>query len=186
MVELRRPRVRGVEERFERKALPLLARWANELGKPTPELHLHGLAQESFWARALLRKVTCALGRNEAMKARRAFEDRYGSWYLKAVEVMDSDWDRMVTFYNFPEAHWQHLHTTNSVESPFASVRLCALAAKRFKRVDRTTALIWKSLTVAERRFRKLNAPNLLQDEWAGGTFEDGRAVSDQARKDAA
>jgi putative transposase len=59
-------------------------------------------------------------------------------------------------------------------------------AAKRFKRVERATALIWKLLMVAEKRFRKLNAPHLLQDVWEGRTFEDGRAVSDQARKDAA
>ena len=51
--------------------------------------------------------------------------------------IDSDDWDRMVTFYDFPEAHWKHLRTTNVVESPFASVRLRTSAAKRFKRVDR-------------------------------------------------
>lgn len=38
--------------------------------------------------------------------------------------MFEDDWERMVTFYDFPEAHWQHLRTTNVIESPFASVRL--------------------------------------------------------------
>jgi hypothetical protein len=43
------------------------------------------------------------------------------------------------------------------VESLFASVRLRTSAAKRFKRVDSATTLIWKVLRVAESRFRKVN-----------------------------
>ena len=39
-------------------------------------------------------------------------------------------------FYEFPEAHWQLIRTTNVIESPFASVRLRTTAAKRFKRVE--------------------------------------------------
>jgi hypothetical protein len=57
-----------------------------------------------------------------------------------------------------PEQHWRHLGTTHVVESPFASVRL-RTTAKRFKRVDSAATLIWKLLTVAEKHFRKLNAP---------------------------
>ena len=33
-----------------------------------------------------------------------AFEKRYGPWYPKAVAVLEDDWDRMVRFYDFPEA----------------------------------------------------------------------------------
>ena len=106
--------------------------------------------------------------------------------YPKAVEVLEDDWERMVTFYDFPEAHWQHLRTTNVIESPFASVRLRTTAAKRFKRVDSATALIWKLLTVAEKRFRKLNAPHLLRDVFEGRKFEDGKPVLHRQRKVAA
>ena len=70
----------------------------------------------------------------------------------------------MVTFYDFPKEHWKHLRTTNVVESPFASVRLRTNAAKRFKKVTNATALIWRTLLVAESRFRKLDAPHLLQN----------------------
>jgi len=137
-------------------------------------------------AKELLRAVVYAPTRAEAVKARQVFQKRYGPWYPKAVAVLEEDWDRMVTFYDFPEAHWKHLRTTNVVESPFASVRLRTSAAKRFKRVESATALIWKLLTVAEKRFRRLDAPHLLRDVLEGRNFEDGKPVSTHQRKAAA
>ena len=47
-ITLRRPRVRGVEERFESGVLPLFARRTKELGALLPELYLHGLAEGDF------------------------------------------------------------------------------------------------------------------------------------------
>jgi len=74
------------------------------------------------------------------------------------------DWERLVTFYAFPKEHWMHLRTTNVVESPFAAVRLRTAAAKRFKTVENATAVIWKTLLVAEQSFRRLDAPELLPE----------------------
>lgn len=142
--------------------------------------------REQAEARELLRAVAYAPTGAAALKAREAFKKRYGPWYPKAVAILEEDWDRMVTFYDFPEEHWKHLRTTNVVESPFASVRLRTTAAKRFKRVESATALIWKLLTVAERRFRKLDAPHLLRDVFDGRKFEDGKPVLAQQRRVAA
>ena len=47
-ITLRRPRVRGVEERFESRVLPLFARRTKELGALLPEPYLHGLAEGDF------------------------------------------------------------------------------------------------------------------------------------------
>ena len=137
-------------------------------------------------AKELLRTIVYAPSQAEALEAREAFEKRYRPWYPKAVETLEGDWERMVTFYGFPESHWKHLRTTNVVESPFAAVRLRTSAAKRFKRVENATALIWKLLTVAEKRFRKLDAPHQLKDVFEGRKFEDGKPVSTQQRKEAA
>ncbi len=83
------------------------------------------------------------------------------------------------TFYSFPEPHWKHIRTTNVIESPFAAVRLRTGAAKRFKKVENATALIWKMLLVVEQNFRKLNAPHLLAEIYAGVEYHDGvRAVT--------
>ena len=47
-ITLRRPRVRGVEERFESRVLPLFARRTKEVGALLPQLYLHGLAEGDF------------------------------------------------------------------------------------------------------------------------------------------
>ena len=60
------------------------------------------------------------------------------------------------------------------VESPFAAARLRTSAATRVKKVDAATALIWTLLQVAERPFRRLNAPALLPAVYAGAEYVDG------------
>ena len=44
-IEVRCPRVRGLEERFESAILPLFARRTKEVSQLLPELYLHGLSQ---------------------------------------------------------------------------------------------------------------------------------------------
>ena len=60
------------------------------------------------------------------------------------------------------------------MESPFAGLRLRTDAAKRYKRVDRATAVIWKMLLVAERRFHRLKASELLRDVYVGVMYVNG------------
>ena len=47
-VEVRRPRVRDVEEKFESKVLPLFHRRTGEVSHLLPELYLHGLSSGDF------------------------------------------------------------------------------------------------------------------------------------------
>lgn len=47
-IEVRRPRVRGLEERFESRVLPLFRRRTQEVSELLPQLYLHGLAQGDF------------------------------------------------------------------------------------------------------------------------------------------
>ena len=52
-------------------------------------------------------------------------------------------------------------------------------AAKRFKKVDNSTAVIWKTLLIAEKPFRRLDAPELLADVARVEVYVDGvRAVN--------
>jgi transposase-like protein len=102
------------------------------------------------------------------------------------VEILFQDWERMVAFYDFPKEHWKHLRTTNVVESPFAAVRLRTEAAKRFKKVENATAMIWRLLRIAESRFRKIDAPHLAAEVYRGTKFEDGVKVSKSMRRAAA
>jgi putative transposase len=45
---VRRPRVRGLSERFESRLLPLFKRHSQEVGELLPELYLHGLSSGDF------------------------------------------------------------------------------------------------------------------------------------------
>ena len=108
--------------------------------------------------------------------------------YDGAAETPERDWDLMVTFYDFPTEHWRHLHprSTNVVESPFAALRLHTDAAKRFKRVYRAIAVIWKMLMVAESRFRRLKGPDLIKDVHQGAIYKDGIIFDSEPEKVAA
>lgn len=109
-----------------------------------------------------------------ATKLRDAFARTYRRAFPKAVECLERDWDRLVAYYAFPQDHWKHLRTTNIIESPFAAVRLRTSAAKRFKKVENATTLIWRILLVVEKHFRKLNAPDLCTAVYDGVVFHDG------------
>jgi putative transposase len=126
-----------------------------------------------------LQRIFSAESRQEAEDKRNLF----AGWckekgYSSAKEALERDWERMVTFYQFPKEHWKHLRTTNIVESPFAALRLRTGAAKRFKKVTNATGVIWKMLMLAEKRFRKLDAPDKLKQVYLGIQFKDGVEVA--------
>lgn len=129
-----------------------------------------------------LRGMMYAGSQAECEKLRDRCVKQFERLYPKAMAALKRDWERMVTFFSFPKEHWIHLRTTNIIESPFASVRLRTTAAKRYKRVENATALIWKLLLIAEKTFRRLNAPHLLAAVFAGVKYVDGVAVPKSER----
>ena len=124
-------------------------------------------------AAELLKAMPYAATRAECERKRDEFALRYQKTDPQAAATLLRDWERMVTFYSFPQEHWIHLRTTNSVESPFSS-RLRTDASRRYKRVEGAQAIIWKMLQVAEKTWRKLNSPDLLPLVASGMLFEDG------------
>jgi len=141
-------------------------------------------------AKSLLTKMPYAATREVAERQKRAFQSWAARKGAAAVgQALDHDWARLVTFYQFPAAHWKHLRTTNPIESPFAAVRLRTTAAKRYKRVENATAVIWKTLLIAEQTFRRLDAPELLAEVAEGAVYVNGVRVQrteDTAKKKAA
>lgn len=133
-------------------------------------------------ARLLLTQIPYAPTQQEAARLKAVYQQWCRQHALDAAAaVLDRDWERMLTFYQFPQAHWVHLRTSNPIESPFAALRLRTDAAKRFKKVNNATAVIWKMLLVAQGRFRRLHAPELLQEVYHGATFVNGVRVMERA-----
>lgn len=143
--------------------------------------------KEQSQASTLLTAIPYAESRQEALEHKKKFQQ----WCQKkglssAAALIDVDWERMVAFYAFPKEHWKHLRTTNPVESPFAAVRIRTTAAKRYKKVQNATAVIWKTLMIAEKHFRRLDAPELLAEVAEGAVYVDGVRVKKAERKIAA
>ena len=139
----------------------------NVLDKLPKKVHLKAKKQ--------LRDIVYSESRKDGEEKR----DLFVRWcqkegYHQASETLTRDWERMVTFYRFPKEHWKHLRTTNVVESPFAALRLRTDAAKRCKKVDNATAVIWKMLMLAEQRFRRLDAPEKMKLVYLGFSFKEG------------
>lgn len=155
--------------------------WNHKITNVLDALPTKAQPKAAEWLKAMPYAETKA----ECERRRDAFVRTYRRTEGKAVDTLLRDWDRMVTFYTFPQEHWRHLRTTNIVESPFASVRLRTDASRQYKRVEGATAIIWKMLRVAETSWRKLNAPELLPLVASGMTFKDGiRLKSGHERND--
>ncbi len=138
-------------------------------------------------ARELLKQIPYADSRKEAETRKQKFQ----SWCernqcVQAREIIERDWERMMTFYSYPREHWKHLRTSNIVESPFSAVRLRTEASRRYKKVENATALIWKVMMVGEKKFRRLDAPKLLKEVYEGAIYKDGLRVRDEVEEEAA
>ena len=135
-------------------------------------------------AKAILRKIPYA----ETLEKARSLKGQFQRWcrekgLLEAARILDRDWEDLVSFYSFPKEHWQHIRTTNVIESPFAALRLRTDAAKRFKKVENATAVIWKMLLVAESKFRRLNSPELVKEVYLGARFVNGERRKEEIRE---
>src|ERR1700688_597539 len=84
------------------------------------------------------------------------------------------DQDKLLTFFDLPAEHWQHLRTTNVIESPFATVRLRQRVTKGAGARLKALVMAYKLLDMAQLRWRRLNAPHLLPLVRAGVIFVDG------------
>ena len=70
-----------------------------------------------------LREVYWAPNRAAAEAAIDVFAEKYRAKYGRAVECLAKDRDALLAFFDFPAEHWDHLRTTNPIESVFATVR---------------------------------------------------------------
>jgi len=129
-----------------------------------------------------LRAVWQADSEKAARKlAGKLIEDLGQAGYDRAANCLKDDLDRCLTFYRFPEAHRQHLRTSNVIESPFASVRLRTNAAKRFKKTKSGVYLVHQVMLRLEKRWRRLVASHLCGTVPLPMSGQDARTATDAA-----
>ena len=112
--------------------------------------------------------------------AYRAFDiaiSTYSEKYPKAMKCLEKDKDEMLAFYDFPAIHWQHIRTSNPIESTFATVRLRTAKTRGCVARHTILSMVFKLGQSAEKKWRRLRGFKLLAEVIRGVQFKDGEPI---------
>jgi transposase-like protein len=133
--------------------------------------------------KADLREIWQADTRVAAETAMDTFSAKYGAKYEKAVTCLTKDKEALLTFYDFPGEHWDHLRTGNPIESVFATVRHRTARTKGALSQKTAKLMVFKLVQAAAKTWRRLKGANQLPLVIEGVTFTDGVAEKDTANR---
>ena len=137
-------------------------------------------------AKADLREIWAAPDRAMAEAAIATFANKYGAKYERAVTCLTKDRDALLTFYDFPAEHWDHLRTSNPIESVFATVRHRTVRTKGALSQDTARLMVFKLVMAAAKTWRRLKGENQLPKVVQGVTFTNGVEVINTPAQSAA
>lgn len=125
-------------------------------------------------AKADLHEIWMAPTHAQAITAFDHFVKTYGAKYPKAADKLTKDRDALLAFYDFPAEHWQHIRTTNPIESTFATVRHRTTRTRNC--VSRSTflGLAFKLIQEAEKSWRRIRGVERISELLGGIVFRDG------------
>lgn len=124
--------------------------------------------------------IWMAPSKSEALKAWNRFVSKFKDKYPKAVETLEKDKSKMLTFYDFPAEHWRSIRTTNPIESIFATVRSRTVRMKGCVSRKTMLALAYKLILSASKNWRRLPGFERLAEIIRGVPFVDGRSKLEQ------
>jgi transposase-like protein len=130
-------------------------------------------------AKADLKEIWLAPTLEMAERAFKRFVSRYGDKYPQAVAKLKKDEDALLAFYDFPAEHWQHIRTTNPIESTFATVRHRTKRTRNCVSRDTFLGLAFKLMEEAEKSWNKIRGADKIEKLLKGVVFKDGEAVQD-------
>lgn len=125
-------------------------------------------------AKDRLHEIWLSATKEDAFKAFDLFVKTYRARYSPAVDCLLKNQEELMSFYDFPAEHWQHLRTSNPIESTFATVRLRTYRTKGPGSRAAGLAMVFKLVEQAQKRWRRLNGSELLGDVIEGVQFVDG------------
>jgi transposase-like protein len=146
---------------------------------------LNALPAPAAAARRALREIWNAEDRRHAEVALDALSRDFAKW-PKAVAKLTADDEALLVFYDYPAEHSIHLRTSNRIESSFSPVRARTDVTKGPGSREAGLAMCFKLLEAAERRWRRVNARELVALVRAGARFVNGRSVERSDQEDAA
>src|SRR5690606_37750029 len=125
-------------------------------------------------AKKRIHDIYLAPTKAEALSAFDEFLRLYEDKYPKACSCLEKDKEEMLAFYDFPARHWAHTRSTNPIESTFATVRLRTKRTKGCGSRTATLTMVFKLALAAEKKWRRINAPQVLGKILEGVKFVDG------------
>ena len=112
--------------------------------------------------------------KEKALKAFDDFVSLYEAKYPKSVECLLRSKVETLAFYDFPAEHWQHIRSTNPIESTFATVKLRTYKTKGSGTAKETISMVFKLIQSAEKRWRKLRGFKQIPLVMEGKKFING------------
>ena len=136
--------------------------------------------------KADLREVYLAPNRASAEQAISVFAEKYAARYAKASECLIKDQTALLAFYDLPAEHWDHLRTSNPIESVFATVRHRTVRTKGSLSRKTARLMVFKMVMAAAKTWRRLKGENQLPKVVEGVKFQDGIEVIQMPSQSAA
>jgi putative transposase len=134
-------------------------------------------------AKSQLHEIFKAETKEIAAEQLAKFVKEYEDKYPKAVASLLRDREKLLTFYDFPAAHWQSIRSANVIESAFATVRLRQRVTKGAGSRAKGLTMAFKLLAMAQKRWRRLRSPQLVQELLEGTKFVDGESIMNDTQE---
>jgi putative transposase len=133
-----------------------------------------------------LQNIHHAETRADAMQAIETFKEKFGAKYASAVTCLTKDVEALLTFFDFPAEHWDHLRTSNPIESVFATVRHRTVRTKGALSEKTVKLMVFTLVQAASKKWRRLKGRNQLPKVIEGIKFTNGIETNDAAQTSAA
>ena len=191
-------RVTGLQDRQRAEQVPEIDAADGE-GRPARDLPLVTLLRNALPGSGQ------AETRAKAKAAMDIFAEKYGIKYEKAVTCLTKDRDTLLAFYGSPTVlasncppdslppaadrrelpadHWDHLRTSNPIESIFATIRHRTVRTRGALSQKTAKLMVFKLVQAAAKTWRRLKGANRLPMVIEGVKFADGVAASDAANR---
>ena len=128
-------------------------------------------------AKKMLHDIMNAEKKEDAVAVKREFEMAFEDKYPKAAQCLSSGFVELLTFFDFPAKHWQHIRTTNPIESAFATVKLRTRSTKGSGSAQMAETMALKLLLEAQKKWRTISGADQLPILLEGGVYKDGILV---------
>ncbi len=131
-------------------------------------------------AKQLIHEMYQSLTKKEALSSYELFLKLYSERYEAACKCLKKDFSTLFTFYEFPFQHWQHIRSTNAIESTFATIRHRTRQTKGCGSRKATLSMVYKLAITCEKRWLRLKGYSLIEKVVQGIKFKDGEEIKKQ------